>query len=82
MRLLTKKKQNEALKRMLANANIAYNEIMKSDNFGYRIDVSNKIFNNLADAAYFIGGKNMMVKVLELHVKYICEFDKKRRVKQ
>lgn len=43
MRLLTKKKQNEALKRMLANANIAYNEIMKSDNFDYRIDVSNKI---------------------------------------
>lgn len=82
MRLLTKKKQNEALKRMLANANIAYNEIMKSDNFGYRIDVSNKILNNLADAAYFIGGKNMMVKALELHVKYICEFDKKRRVKQ
>lgn len=82
MKLLTKKKQNEALKRMLANANIAYNEIMKSDNFGYRIDVSNKILNNLADAAYFIGGKNMMVKALELHVKYICEFDKKRRVKQ
>ena len=25
MRLVTKKKQNEALKRMLANANIAYN---------------------------------------------------------
>lgn len=67
---------------MLANANIAYNEIMKSDNFGYRIDVSNKIFNNLADAAYFIGGKNMMVKALELHIKYICEFDKKRRVKR
>ena len=82
MRLLTKKKQNEALKRMLANANIAYNEIMKSDNFGYRIDVSNEICNNLADAAYFIGGKNMMTKALELHVKYICEFDKKRRVKQ
>lgn len=82
MRLLTKKKQNEALKRMLANANIAYNEIMKSDNFGYRIDVSNKIFINLADAAYFIGGKNMMAKALELHVKYICEYDKKRRVKQ
>lgn len=82
MRLLTKKKQNEALKRMLANANIAYNEIMKSDNFGYRIDVSNKILNNLADAAYFIGGKNMMVKALELHVKYICEYDKKKRVKQ
>lgn len=33
MRLLTKKKQNEALKRMLANANIAYDEIIKSDNF-------------------------------------------------
>lgn len=82
MRLLTKKKQNEALKRMLANANIAYNEIMKSDNFGYRIDVSNKILNNLADAAYFIGGKNMMVKALELHVKYISEYDKKKRVKQ
>lgn len=82
MRLLTKKKQNEALKRMLANANIAYDEIMKSDNFGYRIDVSNEICNNLADAAYFIGGKNMMTKALELHVKYICEYDKKRRVKQ
>lgn len=82
MRLLTKKKQNEALKRMLANANIAYNEIMKSDNFGYRIDVSNKILNNLADAAYFIGGKNMMTKALELHVKYICDYNKRRRAKQ
>ena len=77
MRLLTKKKQNEALKRMLANANIAYNEIMKSDNFDYRIDRSNQIYNNLADAAYFIGGKNMMAKALELHVKYICEYDKR-----
>ena len=82
MRLLTKKKQNEALKSMLTNANIAYNEIMKSDNFGYRIDVSNKILNNLADAAYFIGGKNMMTKALELHVKYICDYDKRRRAKQ
>ena len=82
MRLLTKKKQNEALKRMLANANIAYNEIMKSDNFNYLINVSNKICNNLADAAYFIGGKNMMTKALELHVKYICDYDKRRRAKQ
>lgn len=82
MRLLTKKKQNEALKSMLANANIAYNEIMKSDNFGYRIDVSNKILNNLADAAYFIGGKNMMTKALELYVKYICDYDKRKRAKQ
>lgn len=77
MRLLTKKKQNEALKRMLANANIAYNEIMKSDNFGYRIDVSNKILNNLADAAYFIGGKNMMVKAMALYLKHICDHDKR-----
>lgn len=79
---MTKKKQNEALKSMLTNVNIAYNEIMKSDNFGYRIDVSNKILNNLADAAYFIGGKNMMTKALELHVKYICDYDKRRRAKQ
>lgn len=82
MRLLTKKKQNEALKRMLANANIAYNEIMKSDNFGYRIDVSSKILNNLSDAAYFIGGKNMMVKAMELYVKHICDYDKKMKEKQ
>lgn len=82
MRLLTKKKQNEALKSMLANANIAYNEIMKSDNLGYRIDVSNNILNNLADAAYFIGGKNMMTKALELHVKYIYDYNKRRRAKQ
>lgn len=77
MRLLTKKKQNEALKRMLANANIAYNEIMKSDNFDYRIDVSKKILNNLADAAYFIGGKNMMVKAMGLYLKHICDHDKR-----
>lgn len=77
MRLLTKKKQNEALKRMLANANIAYNEIIKSDNFDYRIDISNKICNNLADAAYFIGGKNMMVKAMELYLKHICDHDKR-----
>ena len=46
------------------------------------IDVSNKILNNLADAAYFIGGKNMMTKALELHVKYICDYDKRKRAKQ
>lgn len=82
MRLLTKKKQNEALKRMLANAIIAYNEIMESNDFDHRIDISSKICNNLVDAAYFIGGKNMMVKAMELYVKYICDYDKKRRVKQ
>lgn len=78
MRLLTKKKQNEALKRIVTNANIAYNEIMKSDNFDYRIDASSKIYNNLADAAYFIGGENMMVKALELHVNFIRYYDRRR----
>lgn len=82
MRLLTKKKQNEALKRILANAFIAYNEIMESNDFGYRIDVSGKILNNLSDAAYFIGGKNMMIKAMELYVKYICDYDKKIKERQ
>ena len=82
MRLVTKKKQNEALKRILANSIIAYNEIMESDDFDHRINVRSKIFNNLADAAYFIGGKNMMIKALELYVKYICDYDKRRRAKQ
>lgn len=82
MKLLTKKKQNEALEKILANTIIAYNEIMKSDDFDHRINVSSKICNNLADAAYFIGGKNMMIKALELYVKYICDYDKKIKAKQ
>lgn len=82
MKLLTKKKQNEALERMLANAIIAYNEIMESNDFDHRINISSKILNNLADAAYFIGGKNMMIKALELYVKYICDYDKKIKAKQ
>ena len=40
------------------------------------------IIVTLKDAAYFIGGKNMMTKALELHVKYICDYDKRRRAKQ
>lgn len=82
MKLLTKKKQNEALERILANSIIAYNEIMESDDFDHRINISSKILNNLADAAYFIGGKNMMIKALELYVKYICDYDKKIKAKQ
>lgn len=82
MRLLTKKKQNEALKRILANTFIAYNEIMESNDFDHRIDISSKILNNLSDAAYFIGGKNMMIKAMELYVKHICDYDKKMKEKQ
>lgn len=76
MRLLTKKKQNEALKRMLANAIIARDAVMKFDDQDKKSDACYHITNNLVDAAYFIGGKDSMIAVGEAFVNYINKEDK------
>mgnify|MGYP003561233096 FL=1 len=51
MRLLTKKKKNEALKRMLANAIIAWDAVMKFNDIDKKSDTFYHISNNLAEAA-------------------------------
>ena len=76
MRLLTKKKQTEALKRMLANAIIARDAVMKFDDQDKKSDACYHITNNLVDAAYFIGGKDSMIAVGEAFVNYINKEDK------
>ena len=76
MRLLTKKKKNEALKRMLANAIIARDAVMKFDDQDKKSDACYHISKNLTDAAYFIGGKDSMIAVGEAFVNYICKEDK------
>lgn len=76
MRLLTKKKKNEALKRILANAIIARDAVMKFDDQDKKSDACYHITNNLVDAAYFIGGKDSMIAVGEAFVNYICKEDK------
>ena len=76
MRLLTKKKKNEALKRMLANAIIARDAVMKFDDQDKKQDACYHITNNLVDAAYFIGGKDSMIAVGEAFVNYINKEDK------
>lgn len=74
MRLLIKK--NEALKRMLANSIIAWDAVMKFEDKDKMMDACNHIQNNLADAAYFIGGKDAMIAVGESFVNYISKKDK------
>ena len=63
MRLLTKKKKNEALKRMLANAIIALDDVMKFNDIDKKSDACYHISNNLAEAAYAIGGKDAMIAI-------------------
>ena len=70
MKILTKKKQHEALKRMLANAIIAYDAVKKLDDKG---DAFTNIANNLADSAYFVGGADLMVEACEQFLKIICK---------
>lgn len=74
MKLLTEKKQNEILEKILATTIIAYDEIMKSDDYDYRIDKLSKINNNLIDAAYLLGGKNALIAIGHEYVSY---FNKK-----
>lgn len=76
MRLLTKKKKNEALKRMLANAIIALDAVMKFNNIDKKSDVCYHISNNLAEAAYAIGGKDALITIEEAYVDYINKKDK------
>lgn len=76
MRLLTKKKKNEALKRMLANAIIARDAVMKFNNIDKKSDACYHISNNLAEAAYAIGGKDALIAVGEAFVNYISKEDK------
>lgn len=76
MRLLTKKKQNEALKRMLANAIIAHDAVMKFDDQDKKSDACYHIVDNLTDAAYFIGGKDALLAIGEAYIYYINKEDK------
>ena len=76
MRLLTKKKKNEALKRMLANAIIAWDSVMKFNDIDKKSDAYYHISNNLAEAAYAIGGKDAMIAIGEAYVDYINKKDK------
>ena len=76
MRLLTKKKKNEALKRMLANAIIAWDSVMKFNDIDKKSDACYHISNNLAEAAYAIGGKDAMIAIGKAYVDYINKKDK------
>ena len=76
MRLLTKKKKNEALKRMLANAIIAWDAVMKFNDIDKKSDACYHISNNLAEAAYAIGGKDAMIAIVKAYVDYINKKDK------
>lgn len=76
MRALTKKKEKEAFKKILANAIIAWDLAQKFEEKEKIIDTCNDINNNLVDAAYFIGGADLMVEAGNLYVKYICKEDK------
>lgn len=76
MRLLTKKKQNEVLKRILANAIIARDAVMKFNNIDKKSDACYHISNNLAEAAYAIGGKDALITIGEAYVDYINKKDK------
>ena len=76
MRLLTKKKKNEALKRMLENAIIAWDAVMKFNDIDKKSDSCYHISDNLAEAAYAIGGKDAMIAIGKAYVDYINKKDK------
>ena len=76
MRLLTKKKKNEALKRMLANAIIARDAVMKFDDQDKKSDAYYHIVDNLTEAAYAVGGKDAMIATTEASLDYINKEDK------
>lgn len=76
MRLLTKKKQNEALKRMLENAIIARDAVMKFNDIDKKLDACYHISNNLTEAAYAIGGKDALLAIGEAYINYINKEDK------
>lgn len=71
MRLLTKKKKNEALKRMLANSIIARDAVMKFNDIDKKLDACYHISNNLTEAAYAIGGKDALLAIGEAYINYI-----------
>ena len=77
MRLLTKKKKNEALKRMLANAIIAWDAIMKFNDIDKKSDGCYYISNNLVEATYAIGGKDALIAIGKAYIDYINKKDKK-----
>lgn len=76
MRLLTKKKKNEALKRMLANAIIARDAVMKFDDQDKKSDACYHITNNLTEAAYAVGGKDALIATAEAYLDHINKEDK------
>lgn len=71
MRSLTKKKQNEALKRMLGNAIIARDAVMKFNDIDKKLDACYYITDNLTEAAYAIGGKDALIATVEAYLDYI-----------
>ena len=76
MRLLTKNKQNEALKRILANAIIAYDATMKSDDTDKKSDTCYYIADNLTTAAFAVGGANAFTTTAKVYLDYINKEDK------
>ena len=71
MRLVPKKKKNEALKRMLANASIDWEAVMKFNDIDKKSDACYHISDNLAEAAYAIGGKDALIAIEKAYVDYI-----------
>ena len=71
MRLLTNKKKNEVLKRVLANAIIAWDAVIKFNDINKKSDAYYHISNNLAEATYAVGGKDAMIAIEKAYVDYI-----------
>ena len=73
MKIISKKKQNEVFKRILENAIIAYDLALKFEAKDKIMSTCNQIKNNLVDAAYFIGGADLMVEAGEQFNKIILK---------
>ena len=61
---------------MLANVIIAWDAVMKCNDIDKKSDACYHISNNLAEAAYAIGGKDAMIAIGKTYVDYINKKDK------
>ena len=61
---------------MLANAIIALYAVIKFNDIDKKSDACYHILNNLAEAAYAIGGKDATIAIGEAYVDYINKKDK------
>ena len=61
---------------MMANAIIAWDAVMKFNDIDKKSDACYHISNNLAEAAYAIGGKDAMIAIGKAYVDYINKKDK------